>query len=335
MAIMYMNGFEGGLETNRWTAWLSAPEVNSTFARHGGLGMRAGDTISAYLWKTVTLVDDTLAYSFGINIRGIGNNDSFIRDAWGSGWDLRWYTGDNIGITTGAGTFITTSGLFPTLAYHWVEAEIFYHASTGTAKVWLNGDLVIDESGLNTGTRPGSASGILGGTQTSHILDGWYDDFVISDGSGTYNNTRPLGDSAIRALAPEDNGNSSLLLGSDGNKVNNYLLVDEVPEPDTADYVGSALEGDKDLYVLSDLPSASAAVLAVQVEQYSQKTDVGSKWGRTVLRTNSIDYPQTSVALPASWGHEITILEENPDTVSAWTAPNVNALEAGFEVRDS
>jgi len=335
MAILFMDGFEGGLQTDRWSSWLGGPTVSSSYGRYGSLGLRAGDAWSDYMWKTVTLVDDTLAYSFAINIQTIGDNDSFLRDAFGSGKSLVWLTGNEIGITNTPSSYQSTNGGFPLSSWHWVEVEVYFHASAGTTKVWLNGTLVIDESALNTGTRPSTAGAILGGTQVSHINDGWYDDYVISDGAGTYNATRPLGDSVIRALVPDGNGNSSDLLGSDADSTDNYLLVDEIPEPDTADYVGSATEGDKDLYTLGALPSATAAILAVQVEQYSQKTDAGSKYARTVVRTGAVDYPQTSIALPASWAHAQTLLEENPGTTSAWTPTEVNALEAGFEVRDS
>jgi hypothetical protein len=215
-----------------------------------------------------------------------------------------------------------------------VEAEVFYHASAGTIKVWLNGVLEIDESSL-TITQPGSVGLQIGGTGSGDVGIAWFDDIVFSDGAGSYNNTRPFGDMQAVPLYPSGDGATSGLTGSDDNQVDNYLLVNETGNPDTADYVGSQTEGDLDTYVLDDLADTSSTIFAIALENYVIKSDTGVKFGRGVIRTNSVDYPQTSNQMTAGWVYEVDFIEENPDTTNAWTGTEINALEAGFEVRDS
>jgi hypothetical protein len=337
MSILFMNGFEAGVEVNRWDTWATDPSrLDTLYGRLSSIGCWAGDSGGNWAIKGLNLSDDTLAYSFAIQILDIGDADTVIQGAFGTNKHITWRTGDQIGIENAPSDYVSTAGTFTKDAWHWVEAEIFYHASAGTVKTWINGTLVIDESGLNTGSRPASVSFMIGGSQVTHILNGYYDDIIVTDGAGSYNNTRPIGDSQIVALFPSEDGNVSGLTGSDADQIDNFLLVDENPEPNTTDYCESSTEGDKDLYLLDDLPNTDGSILGIQVEHYATKDDSGSKFGRSVIRTNSIDYPQTTVGLSTST-YEINeiIVEENPDTTSAWTPAEINALEAGFEVRDS
>lgn len=332
MAILWMEGFEVGEESIRFDVWGNTPDIHTDYGRLGNLGCRGG-----YFNKLFGISDDTLAYSFAVNVQAAAHNDQVFRNMYGTNSGMNWRTGNQLLMTeiVGATGYETTAGNFTKGAWHWIEVELYWHASAGTLKVWINGVLEINESALNTGTRPATVTPYWGTSQAAHVDEAWYDDIVMSDGAGSYNNTRPLGDSVVRALVPVGDGNSSDLLGSDFNKVSNYLLVDAVTEPTTTDFVGSSTEGEKDLYTLSDLQSSTGAVLGIEVLSKWQKTDAGTKYGRAVVRTGGVDYPQTSVALPLSWSNRSDLIEENPGTTSAWTASEVNALEAGFEVRDS
>jgi hypothetical protein len=333
VAILHADGFETGLIDSHW-AQSSDPEISSSYGRLGGIGARVGDANAASFRKTITLTDDYYALSFAVYVDILAGgriiNNPFVTNSHFHMNGNELYLTDPTGDLTSS-----TGGSFGIQAWHWVELEKYFHASTGHIKAWLNGSLVINETGLNTGARPSTITSQFGGSSTSDTDLQWIDDVIISDGSGSYNTTRPIGDSQIIALFPSDNGNTSGLTGSDANQTDNYLLVDENPEPATADYCASSTEGDKDTYAMDDLASTAGTILALLPEFYAQKDDSGSKFARNVLRTNSIDYVESSVGLATSWSLHQDIVEENPDTTSAWTPTEVNALEAGFEVRDS
>ena len=339
MAILFMDGFNADAIDLRWTIGGNVPVTSATYGRLGGEGARLGDQVNSKATRTVTISGGAtkIAVAFAVYIDDAVTIDSFMRDMFGSNTVMLWETGDEIGIYNvpdDASDYSSSTGPLTKLAWHWIEAEVFYSDTVGTIKCWVDRVLVINASGLNTPAIPSSVSVQIGGQLSSDAAEVWYDDVIVYDDTGSYNNTAPLGDTQVLALFPDGNGNSSALTGSDGNSTDNYLLVDEF-DPDTATYVGSATEGHKDTYTLDDLPSTIGDVLAITVERYSAKTDSGAKFGRGVLRTNSTDYPQTSVALSTTYGYETDIVEENPNSTAAWTGTQVNALEAGFEVRDS
>jgi hypothetical protein len=341
MAILFMDGFDGGAFTEIWDTNGLAVAVSTSYGRLGGYGARSGDGAvsggnSGVKPLYVNAGATKLSFGCAMNIRVCGSGDRVLTNPFGGDY-LTWNNGDEIGLTdAGPSSYYSTTGNFNQDTWHWVEGEAFYSATVGTLKIWLNGDLVIDESGIDTGTVPTAYGLQIGGTTGSWANDMWYDDVVAWDDTGSYNTTSPIGDSRVHALFPSGDGNNIDFTGSDGNSVDNHLLVNEF-SPDTTTYAGSATEGEYDLYALDNLPTTDGTILAIQVEKYAAKDDFGSKYGRSVIRTNSVDYPQTSdaLSLTPAYSYKTEIIEENPNTTSAWTPTEVNALEAGFEVRDS
>jgi hypothetical protein len=339
MAILFMDGFNADAIDLRWTIGGNVPATLTNWGRLGGEGARCGDQVNSSATRTVTISGGAtkIAVAFAVYIDDAATIDSFMRNMFGSNTVMLWETGDEIGIYNvpdDASDYSSSTGPLTKLAWHWVEAEVFYSNTVGTIKCWVDGVQVIDASGLNTPTIPATVSVQIGGQLSSDAAEVWYDDLIVYDDTGSYNNTAPLGDTQVLALFPDGEGNVNALVGSDGNSVDNYLLVDEF-DPDTATYVGSSAEGDKDLYTLEDLPSTVGDVLAISVERYSAKTDTGAKFMRSVIRTASTDYPQSSIALSTTYEYQSEVLEEDPNTTAAWTGTNINGLQAGPEVRNS
>ena len=333
-----MDGFDANAVDHNW-ATEGSPAANTSHGRLGGYGLALGDQASKKATKTVTISGGAtkICVAFALYIDDAVTINSFMRNMFGSNTVMLWETGDEIGIYNvpdDASDYSSTNGLLTKLVWHWIEAEVFYSDSIGTIKCWVDGTLSINASGLNMPAIPSSVGVQIGGTAPSDAAEVWYDDIIVYDDTGSYNDIAPLGDTYVHALFPSGNGATSNLTGSDGNSTDNYLLVDEF-DPDTADYVGSATEGNLDTYILDDLSSTVGDVLAIQVERYSAKSAIGFKYGRSVIRTNSINYPQSSTSLSVSYAYEVDLIEENPNTTNAWIATEVNALEAGFESRNS
>ena len=225
---------------------------------------------------------------------------------------------------------VTGSAVIGADVFNYIEFKGVLANSGGTAEIILNGVSVLSFTG---DTLDGTVTDIdkirVGSGATIDVID----DLYICDGTGSTNNTF-LGDVTVEKLTPNGNGNSSVLVGSDGNSTDNYLLVDETT-PSTADYVGSATEGDKDTYAYSNIAGAPASVLGVAVNSYQAKSDSGTKFARPVVRSGTTDYVGTSVSLSTSYVAGQQLWETDPDTAVAWTESGVNAIEAGFEVRDS
>ena len=214
-------------------------------------------------------------------------------------------------------------------SWHYVEFSMYVHDSAGSYEVKVDGTTVLSDTGIDT-------------KYSSNFIDDCFfgetvDDVYIDDlwfQSGTSALTLK-GDIEVVTLLPNGNGNSSDLLGSDSNKTDNYLLVDNnaaIP-PSTAEYVGGATAGDHDTYTMEDL-TGTPTVLAVQTSLYAAMDDTGPKQVRHVIRSGGTDYTGSDFALQNS--AYVPLREMNlvdPDTATAWTYSGVNSMEFGPEVR--
>lgn len=233
------------------------------------------------------------------------------------------------------GTLVASgTTVIPNYTWFYLEMSVTISDTVGEVHVRLNGSPTDEVSFIGDTKNGGTAttidrvrfsSGWAGGLGSAHLAD-----LYILDGTGTTNNNF-LGDVAVRTLSPAGNGNSSQLVGSDGNSVDNYLLVDEHPYSGT-DYAGSATVGQKDTYAMSDLPVGVSSVYAVQIAGTMAKSDASLAQARYVLRSGATDYGGTTRALSTSYIGYYELYTTNPATGLAWTPTQVNAIEAGMEV---
>ena len=209
--------------------------------------------------------------------------------------------------------------------WYYVEAQIRLHDTLGTAVVRVDGVEVLNASALDTKNA---------GTGT------WYDQiafpFAVS-GNAIFDDVYLMagagdsfqGDVVVATLVPNGNGAVSQWVGSDGDSVDNYALVDEIP-PSTADYVRSATIGQQDLYTLTDL-ATTGVILAVAPTLYVAKDEVGPRTVKPLLR-GSVVSAGAAQALDFAYAQKQQVFATNPETAVAWTLAEVNALQVGVEV---
>lgn len=154
------------------------------------------------------------------------------------------------------------------------------------------------------------------------------DDWYICNASGAKNNTF-LGVARVVCTVPVSSGSSSQFLGSDGNSVNNYQLVDERDIND-ADYVQSGTVGDLDLYnhgaVGLTSPTVAGVVRKIRAAKTGGAFDLKAS---SKLGASSVD--SAVVGLTTGLKH-YTVVFENDPAGAAWTVANVDATERGFKV---
>ncbi len=208
---------------------------------------------------------------------------------------------------------------------------------TGSFELWANGTKIIDFSGDTQQTAQAAVRYIRigmfrkGGTGVAGRYVG-LDDVAINDTTGTNDNDTPV-DAADLLLTPNGNGNYSQFVGSDGNQVDNFDLVDTIPAQITT-YVESETVGDRDTYTMSDLPATIAAVRFVQPIVYAKLAAAGEGDIRTTVRSgttdndDAADSPVPSVA-GFIWGD---IRYTDPADASELTPAKVNGFEVGIKV---
>jgi hypothetical protein len=213
-------------------------------------------------------------------------------------------------------------------AWTYVEVQARLHSTLGFVLVQINGVNVLNVTGVNTkngGTKTTFDTLVLcnplftGGGPT-------YDDVYIMTGTGD----SFLGDINIERLLPNADGAVNGFLGSDGDSVQNFLLVDEAP-PNKTDYVGASAVSTEDLYGLTDLVHTTGTVVGVTHQAIARKSDSGYREIKIVNRRTG-DF--TSVALPLTtmWDAYHYTLANDPETGVPFTIANVNSLQSGVVV---
>lgn len=203
--------------------------------------------------------------------------------------------------------------------------------SSGHGTLKIDGATSISLSAATDTRNGGNASAdrffIVFSGSNNHLID----DLVVSYMDVTTTPTF-LGDNRVITLYPSGDGNYSQFTGSDGNSVNNSLLVDEAQTND-ADYVQSSTASDRDSYAFDNLPITPSAIRAVQISPTVLKDDAGSRTGKSFFRISGTDYDQASAFSPAtSASVPVNLLELSPATSSVWTKSEIDGMEAGIKV---
>jgi hypothetical protein len=196
--------------------------------------------------------------------------------------------------------------------------------SDGVVQVWVNGTLDIDLSSqdtLPTGFT-GANQWIIGcGTDSAwNTANAYIGELIVAD-DRIHNPFTQRKTFAI--LRPNGAGNNSQWTGS-------YSDVDEVV-PDDSDGISVNTVDQVSTFGLENLPASAESVNAVIL--WNRIVGQGSPTPRNVqptIRTNSNNYSGDSRPVPAlrPW-YGYKIWAQNPNTASAWTPNEVDALEAG------
>jgi len=175
-----------------------------------------------------------------------------IRSAGGELIGLQYTSvGNNLSLMIAGVAQATIPGYTLNVLRH-VAIDINIDASAGWAKVYIDGVLQLSFEG-NTGNADiitdwfGKIAG-SGGTGTVTYI---FDDIYIDDTTGEAATAPPV--LRFYYVTPNANGNYSQWDGSDGNQVDNYLLIDEIPPNSDTDYVETNVVDELDSYNMTTI----------------------------------------------------------------------------------
>lgn len=330
-----MEGFSGGDSAFKWDLASSTYTPSVTVPRTTG-GYRGAFANSGTLYKTVTASSKIITgvgyyiptNNLYIMFYGDGGTTQHITVMRNTGTGLL-----EIRRGTSSGTLLATGTTQIFLSqWNYIEVSCTVSDTVGEVHVRLNGNTA-DEVSFTGDTKNGGTNTTIDrvGYFTGSGPAGSAADLYILNDSGPAPNNSFLGDVVVRTLSPVGNGNYSQLTGSDGNSVDNYLLVDEHPYSGT-DYVGSPTTGQKDTYAMTDLPAGVTTVYGLQVNSLMAKSDASLAQSRLILRSGGTDYGGTTRVLPTTFTGYYEFYETDPATGVAWTPASVNNMESGMEV---
>ena len=241
--------------------------------------------------------------------------------------------GSTLNVVTGqanTGPKLCSGGRLLAKRWHYVELKVFFHASTGTVELRVDGEVVGSGTGQTTapdgiGDNTPTYVSIGGSVFSRRVL---FDDFYVCDSAGSVNNTF-LGDIGIRRLDTTADGTTNNFTPLAGT---NWEAVDE-DDPDGDDtYVESSTVGHIDLYAIDDAGVTPAAINALQVISTGKKDDASAKGGRNRLLSGASSATGPTYALTTGYVPYQSLHETDPNTGVAWTEAGVDAVEVGVEV---
>jgi hypothetical protein len=199
--------------------------------------------------------------------------------------------------------------------------------STGTCIVRFNGTEVLNLTGLDTLYSSATLTRFALGCRSNANTYFDFDDCVVMDLSGSYNNSF-IGDVTISALLPTGAGNSTGWTPSAGS---NYDCANEAAPNDDTDYNSTSTLNAKDLYAFADAP-AGADIRAVQVLASVRKGAEGPGQVKLVTRSGSTDYDGVAQGIAGTaYAYVREVQETDPATASPWSESGFNAAEFGIK----
>lgn len=326
--------------TLKWTALTGSPTVGA-FGRRSTSGFRCSGTLTQN-GATKTLDSQaTWIVGFSLNPASLPTIAAIglvrLLDSGTLHVDVRINLAGQFVITRNGTTIAGPSTEVASFGSHqYIEFKATIHDTTGSVELKVNGATILTATNIDTRNGANStANQIMIGHVTGGAGPGAgnmdYDDVYICDATGGANDDF-LGDVRVDCFLPNANGNSSDLVGSDSNSVDNYLLVDETDPDDDTTYVQSDVVGDHDSYGYPNLSHTPSEIFGVQVNMFAKKDDAGARSIQSVTRSNGADYNGAAQGLSTSYVIYREVLEEDPDTSAAWTESGFNAAEFGVKV---
>lgn len=354
MAVLWVEGFEqfssstgvGLLNTKLERKYSGASTDMGSNAEivsgHGSTAALAGGTTGNLdiLDKVLDSVENSLYVSFSLRYDNLGADPiQFLVFRTGASTQcvVRIFQDGTIDIRRGTGTIVdsTASGAFP--MDQWVYVEVFVDISnTGSYDIRINGSSVLSGTGdiQDAGTSGADVVRFIfedqvdGGLGSSGSMK--VDNWVIQDSNGSFLLSDSNGSWYIEGIVPNGVGDSSQLTPTSGD---NYTNVDEIPDDGDTSTVSSASAGDQDLYEYENLTAFASGGFSIKATQIlSVAEQDGGESLISVVKSGTTTDKDTAQSLGTVYETLSRIVEDNPDTASAWTESEVNNAQFGVEV---
>lgn len=338
MTLRFVDSFDHYASADLLLKWASTVGTAPTIAavgRRGSSGLRISGGTSSSIIKTLD-PHATWTMGFALNVSAAPISASRLVVAMDAGTEhlrLRLNTDGTISVLRGGSTVLSTSGVSLSFGgFSYLEWTFTINDTTGSYDVRLNGSSITSGTGVDTRNGANSTVNQIQLRGADSPAGNWdFDDIYMCDGAGSVNNSF-LGDVRVDCYMPNGNGNSSQLMGSDGNSTDNYLLVDEASQNGDTDYVQSATVNQKDTYAIADMSHTPSSIFGAQINMIAKKDDSGTRSICAVTRSGGSDTDGANQALSTSYLCYREIRETDPNTAAAWTRTNLNNAEFGIKV---
>lgn len=266
-----------------------------------------GATVNTQLRVRSETNADVMAFNYAIN-------QPIQVYLYGTSWSLLGATSVNV----------------PNATWQLIEMHIRFHPTAGIIEIKQDGVMTFFYRG---GTSLQGVPCRLIQWENAANSFAYVDDIAINDTSGTEDNSWP-GDGYTVLVPVVAQGDAADWNGSDGDKTDNFLLVDDVPADAETSYIFAGAPGAKDLYVPGAFALTEDAIQRVWVAGHVRKLFTFSQGVEFGIKQDGIEPWSAAQLLPtASYAVlRSTFWTTNPVTNAAWTEDDLNELQVGIRI---
>ena len=214
----------------------------------------------------------------------------------------------------------TSTAALPLDSWTHIEVRVIFHGSSGSVKIWINGVLDSDTTGIDTINAGTSCTKVVL-FQNNFDPDYKYGDFII------HNDSAPLGDAGVYYLPASADGVDTNFTPSAGD---NYQCVDEIgTDEDTTYNESDGTAGHRDS--LANAGISGITPISVGALVRARKTAGGA----ATLLPGIVHSGSETQGAARTLGEDYNTLEEWVDDVpggAGWTLTQIGNAEVSYEV---
>lgn len=223
----------------------------------------------------------------------------------------------------------STNVLVVNQGWVYVEFEAIINGSTGTAQVWVNGVSWLSLTAQNTkNTANAYMNRVRWGSVTNATGSYWKDLYALDTGTGV--NTSRLGDITVNVTYAAAAGPSQQWTPLSGTQLS---CVDvHAARPDDTTYISDSTSGHISDFAPQSvtLPGGTSILAAVHVSRMSG--DVAGATAQQYTKSGGTTHTTATIGLGTSPSYFYDVLENDPDTSTAWTQSGYNAATHGVKI---
>lgn len=237
--------------------------------------------------------------------------------------DLQLLTGSTVLGTTAAGAL-------PLNTWVYIEIECVQHATTGSAKLYIDGAQVINATSVPLPISGDATTGLIrfasGQNQLSYLVD----DLYVS------NTATKLGESRVIVITPNaDTAQINFQTVPPTGLAGNFDAVNGLTV-DNTDWVYGGTTGWRDIYNIENMPFNPAQIHGIQPIYVARKDDTADMNVRVnvISGASTINGPSNNLAFSTTdwYSYYDPIIYNNPVTGLPWKAGDINGLQMGPEI---
>ena len=199
-------------------------------------------------------------------------------------------------------------------------------AAAGFVGLWLDNVQVLDLTGIDT--RNGGGDALIDNIVPATVALLNIDNLIVINEQAGNGAVDRVGSIFVPAKRPNGNGATTTWDGSDGNQIDNYLLVDDPASNNDGDttFVETSV-AELEQYLIADISETPVTIVAVDAILIARDSLAGGNSARPGMRVNGTNYPGATAVLTGSYAAYGKVWGVSPDTGVAWTRAEYNASE--------